>query len=122
MDKITIKNMKIYGYHGVFPKEQVRGQNFLVDVEMMTDVSKAGNSDELEDTVDYSKTFGMVKNIVENNRFKLIEKLAQCISDEVLAGFEKVCEVTVRVKKPDAPIDGDFDYVEVEIKRTRDEK
>ena len=121
MDKIIIKNATFYGYHGVLPEEGIKGQNFSIDVEMGVNIAKAILTDQLEHTVDYSAVFYMVKDIVENKKFLLIEKLAGVIALEILSNFEKVEELTVRVRKPDAPIVGTFDWTEVIVTRCRSE-
>ncbi|MCX7708751.1 MAG: dihydroneopterin aldolase [Clostridia bacterium] len=121
MDKITLNNMKFFGYHGVFPEEQANGQHFYIDVEMVIDLHQAGTSDALEDTVSYAEVFDKVKDITENKRFRLIEKLADSISREILSSYEKILEVTVRVRKPEAPMNGELDWVQIEIKRSRNE-
>mgnify|MGYP000897816798 CR=1 FL=1 len=122
MDRIIMRNMSFFGYHGVLPEEREKGQNFIIDIEMLTDLEEASKSDELSDSVDYSKAYGIVKNIVENNKFRLIEKLAGSISREMLSKFPAIQEITVLVKKPEAPIDGEFDWMGVELKRGRYEK
>lgn len=119
MDKIVLKSMKFYGYHGVRQDEQLNGQQFIIDVEMKADLKAAGESDSLEDTVDYSRVFNTVKHITENFRFSLVEKLAESICSEILSVFNKIAEVDVTVKKPDAPIEGEFDWVGVRITRRR---
>lgn len=121
MDKITINNMKFYAYHGVLPEEQAKGQHFYIDAELFLDVSKAGISDELEDTVDYSVVYGIIKEITEKNKFRLIENLANSISREILSRYAEILEIVVRVRKPEAPIEGDFDWVGVEVKRSRND-
>ena len=126
MDKITMKNMKFYGYHGVMPEEQVNGQDFLIDVDMYLDLKKAGLSDNLADSVDYSEVYGIIKNITKSNIFRLLEKLADSIAREILSRYEKIEEIVVHVKKPDAaltdaPLTGAVDWVGVEIKRSRDD-
>ena len=117
MDKIIMKNMKFYGYHGVLPEEQAKGQYFFIDAELLLDLSKAGATDNLEDTVDYSAIYGIIKYVTENNKFRLVEKLADSISQEILSRYEAIKEIIVQVRKPEAPIDGEFDWMGVEIKR-----
>lgn len=121
MDKITLKNMKFYAYHGFFPEEQEKGQTFFVDVEMYLDVSNAGKEDDLNKTVDYSAVYGLVKDVVTNNIFRLIETLADRISREILSKYKNVSETIVRVRKPEAPLGGELDWAEVEIRRQGDE-
>lgn len=119
MDKITLKNMKFYGYHGVLDFEKKDGQNFFVDAELYLDTSVSGISDDLNETVDYSKVFERIKSITEENSFDLIEKLANELACMILKEFEKVETTTIRVRKPNAPVKGTFDWMEVEVKRER---
>lgn len=119
MDKIIMRNMKFFGYHGVYSQEQSEGQNFIVDVEMYMDLRKPGNTDRLEDTIDYSQVFNLIKVISANNKFQLVERFADVIAREILSKHEEVDGVRVCVKKPEAPINGEFDWVGVEIERTR---
>ncbi len=121
MDKIILKNMRFFAYHGVLPEEQKNGQEFFIDVEMHTDVKDAGTSDDLHDTIDYSAVYRIVKDITQNNKFKLIEKLACSISGEILSRFGKINRIVVNIRKPQAPIGGELDYAEVEIVRDRHE-
>lgn len=122
MDKILMKNLKFFGYHGVLEEEQLKGQNFYIDVEMCTDLEKACCSDNLQHTVDYSAVYDIIKYITENNKFRLVEKLAGSISGEILSRYREIDEITVRVRKPEAPINGEFDWVGVEITRGRNGK
>ena len=119
MDRIIMKNLAFYAYHGAMEEEKVLGQKFFIDAEIYVDLSKAGKSDEVEDTVHYGEVYDIIKNIVENYRFKLIETLAETIASSVLDGFIKVQEVNVTIRKLEAPVPGIFDYVGVEIRRSR---
>lgn len=119
MDKIILKNMAFYAYHGVNPEENVLGQRFDVDVVLLADLTAAGKSDAIEDTVSYAKAYKLVLKIVTENEFKLLEALAQKIADELLGQFALVQEVEVTVKKPQAPVNGIYDYFAVEIRRSR---
>lgn len=116
-----MKNMKFYGYHGVLPEEQAAGQNFIIDTELFVDLSKASATDDLEDTVNYGEVYSVIADITKNCKFRLIEKLADSIAREILSRYKKVAEITVTVKKPQAPIDGEFDWMGVKIGRSRNE-
>lgn len=120
MDKIILKDIKLYGYHGVLEKEREIGQYFYIDIEIAIDLEQAGITDELTNTVDYSKIYDIIKNINNNNKFRLVEGFAHNISNEILSNFDKIDDITVQIRKPDAPIDGDFGWAGVEIKRSRD--
>lgn len=118
-DKIIISNMKIFAYHGVRPEEKEKGQVFIIDIELTTDLRKAGESDNLKDTVNYAEVYDLVTRITRDNKFNLIEKLAQTISEAILDNYATVENVKIRVKKPEAPIEGEFDWVAVEMERSR---
>ncbi len=115
-DILRLKNMRFYAYHGVLPEEKRLGQRFEVDLEVRVDLRKAGLSDRLEDTLDYSQLFRLVQEVVTGERFNLIEALAERIAQKTAESFP-VCELTVRVRKPNPPSPAHFDGVEVEIHR-----
>tara|TARA_B100000586_G_scaffold222933_1_gene170121 strand:+ start:343 stop:711 length:369 start_codon:yes stop_codon:yes gene_type:complete len=119
MGIIRLKNMQFYGYHGVSESEKHLGGKFEVDVEMKSDFQKAFTSDNLEATIDYEAVYKTVDNCVKNDNYYLIESLADSIAKEILARFS-VSEITVRVRKPHAPINGVLDTVEVEISRKKE--
>ena len=120
-DKIILKNMKFFAYHGVLEKEQLEGQYFYIDVEMFMDIKKAGLSDHLEDTINYGEVYEIVKKVTINNKFQLLEKLADQVYREILSTYGEMEKILVRVRKPDAPIDGEFDWAGVEIERDRND-
>ncbi|MDP6500229.1 MAG: dihydroneopterin aldolase [Candidatus Marinimicrobia bacterium] len=119
MGIIRLKNMQFYGYHGVSESEKHLGGKFEVDVEMKTDFQKAFASDNLEATIDYEAVYKTVDNCVKNDNYYLIESLADSIAKQILVRFS-VSEITVRVRKPHAPINGVLDTVEVEISRKKE--
>jgi len=116
MDTIRIHNMSFYGYHGVAESERDLGGRFHVDVELGLDLRPAGESDALEDTVDYQAIYDLVAQIQRENRFRLLEAFAHAIAEGVLADFS-VDQVTVRVRKGSVPLGGLIDHTEVEITR-----
>ena len=119
-DKILLNGMTFYGFHGNSAAEQELGQRILVDVEIHRDLRAAGLSDDLEDTVNYSRIYRMVKDIVEGRSRKLLENVAEAIAGGVLEKFD-VDAVRVNVKKPGVPIKGSIlDHAGVEIYRERE--
>lgn len=119
MDKITLKAMQFYGYHGVFDFEQEEGQPFIVDLEMTCDYLEAAKNDDLSLSVSYADVFTVVQHIVENERYQLIEALAYRIVSVLFERFDLLFMIDVEVKKPSAPIDGDFAYASVKMKKNR---
>ncbi|MEG2984171.1 MAG: dihydroneopterin aldolase [Peptostreptococcaceae bacterium] len=121
MDKILLNNMGFYGYHGVFKEEGALGQKFFIDMELHLSTKEAGNTDDMNKSVSYGEVYEVVKYIVESKRYNLLEALAENISKEVFKKFSLIQEVMVRVKKPEAPVPGIYDYFGVEIRRKRNE-
>ena len=120
-DQILLQGMQFYGYHGVNPEERVLGQRYVVDLTADLDLSRAGQTDRLEDTVSYSHIYRTVRTVMEGDPRNLLESAAQAIADRVLAEFP-VDAVSVTVKKPNPPVRGSsIESAAVRIHRTRDE-
>jgi dihydroneopterin aldolase len=121
-DRIVLSNMVFQGRHGVTVAERKRPQPFEVDVELLLDLRRAGMSDDLARTVDYGEVFEACRTVVEGPSRNLIERLAELIAERVLSlsGDKGVTEIVVRVRKPEAPIQGDLHYAAVEIVRRGD--
>lgn len=117
-DVIRVDGIRGYGYHGVLPDERATGQEFLVDVAIETDLSRAGLSDDLADTLDYAAVAATVVARIEGEPVDLIERLAQLVADDVLAD-PRVDAVRVRVHKPQAPVGVPFGDVSVQLRRAR---
>lgn len=113
-----MKGLAFTACHGVLPEEKTTPQRFIVDLELHKDLRPAGLSDDLLQTVNYDEVYRDVKNIVESNCFNLIEKLAETIADRVLKKYP-VEAVKVTVYKPNAPVNGEFEYFSVDIYRQK---
>ena len=120
MDIIRMKGMEFYGHTGCLPEEKENGQKFVVTCEIFFDSIRGKITDDLNDTCDYSMLYGRIKDIVEDDRSDLIEHLAYKIADDVRKNARNSSMVRVKVSKPDCPIDGVFDTMEVEIERARE--
>jgi dihydroneopterin aldolase len=119
-DRIRLNEMMFYGYHGVLAEEQALGQRFVVDLELVTDLRRAGVSDDLDQTVNYSAVYAAVRDIVTGPPCRLIEAVAEAIAARVLADHPTVERVSVRVRKPAVPIAGAMlASAEVAIERDR---
>src|SRR5438132_13223509 len=117
MDRIALEGMSFNGRHGVRPAEREQPQEFRVDVKVETDLAAPGQSDSVEDTVDYRRLYAIAKEVIEGESVKLIETLAHRIAEQVLE-VDKVVAVSVRIaKRPESmrPIDA----ASVKIRRTR---
>ena len=115
MDKILLKNMSFYGYHGVLEEEKRLGQRFYVDVTLFLNLQKAGASDDLQDTVNYARVYALTEEIVTGKKFYLLEAVAKTICTRIQEQFPEVKGVRVAVRKPSVPIAGVLDYTEVTL-------
>ena len=114
-DRIILQNMVFYGYHGVFTAEKELGQRFEVDAELYLDLRQAGVNDDLKPP-NYVEVYTIIKELVEEREYNLVEALAEGIADTLLGVFA-LSEVVVRVRKPQPPVGGVMDYFAVEIHR-----
>ena len=105
-DQIELRGLRALGTHGALPEEQVRAQPFEVDVDLLVDLRRPGQSDDLADTVDYGALAEAVERVITRERFQLLERLAERIAEEVRSD-ERVEAVTVTVRKlrPPVPVD-----------------
>lgn len=119
MGKIFIKGLKIKAYHGVNPEEKIDGQNFILDITAELDARKAKISDDVDDTVSYSKMMKTAIAVFTAESYNLIEVAAHKVGMAIMQEYEKLESITVLLKKPEAPIKADFEYVAFEetIKR-----
>jgi dihydroneopterin aldolase len=114
--KIIIAGLRELGVHGVLPEEQTRPQPFEVDVELTVDLTNAGESDALDDTVDYSAVSEAISRVVKSERYQLLERLATRIA-EVCCQDERVTGVAVTVRKLHPPVRAMVDHVAVRIEQ-----
>ncbi|MEX0602898.1 MAG: dihydroneopterin aldolase [Bacteroidota bacterium] len=119
LDVIRLHNAVFYAYHGVLSDEQSLGGKFEVDADLFCDLSAGAKSDHLRHTVDYQKVYDCIRELILERKYFLLEALAGTIARGILDRFSKVRRVTVRVRKPSAPVKGVIDHVEVELTRSR---
>ncbi|QBP42998.1 MULTISPECIES: dihydroneopterin aldolase [Paenisporosarcina] len=118
MDYIHVNEMEFWGNHGVFAEETKLGQRFRVTLSLAVDLQEAGQTDDLEKTVNYAEAFFICQKIVETNPAKLVETVAERIATEILTKFKgRVKGCKVMVIKPDPPIPGHYRSIAVEITR-----
>lgn len=117
MDQIIISNLEVFGYHGVFEEEAFLGQKFIVSATLYLDTRKAGKSDDLKQSLDYGEVCGRIKTLVEQERYQLIERLAEEIAEMLLLKYSLLKKVEICVKKPWAPIKIPIETVAVTIER-----
>jgi len=115
VDRLLLRQMTFYGYHGDLAAERELGGRYAVDLEIGMDLSPAARSDNLESAVDYVHVYQLVREVVEEEQHRLLEAIAESIATRVL-GLRGVEEVKVRVGKT-PPVRGGFGEFAVEITR-----
>lgn len=116
MDTIILSGIRALGCHGALPEEQSRPQPFEIDVELAVDLSTAGRSDVLSDTIDYDGLAARVVQIVEGGGVSLLEALATRIATACRSD-PRVTGVVVTVKKLRPPVPVHVAHVAVRIER-----
>ncbi|HFC9134996.1 dihydroneopterin aldolase [Enterococcus faecium] len=118
MGKIRINNLKFYTKNGVLKEERLLGQQLEIDLELVLNLAKAGKTDNVIDTIDYSEINIMISDIIENHSYHLIEALASAILDSIEINYKgKITKSIVRIRKYSVPMPGIFDNVEIEMER-----
>lgn len=118
-DLVRLQGMTFSAAHGASPGEWTRERRFVVDLEVEADLRRAGATDDLADTVNYSTLHGVVRDVMKGPPVNLLETLADRIAQRVLRDFP-VQAVRVRVAKPGVPIDeGGQAMASVEVRRER---
>ena len=116
MGRIRIENMEFYAFHGHYQEEQIVGNHFLVDVTIDTDTAKAGESDDLKDTINYQKAYLIVKREMEI-KSHLLEHIAKRILDALYSELPGIGKASVRISKMNPVMGGRIGRVSVEITR-----
>lgn len=115
-DIIRLCNMAFFGYHGPRSIERQLGQHYQVDVEIEIDIREAGETDDIQKTIDYTQVYEITREIITKHSYKLIESVAEKIAENILKEYQVVrTDVSVRKLKP--AIQGIMDYVEISISR-----
>lgn len=115
MDKIKITGIEFYAYHGVLQSEKEQGQTFSIDCEFTTDTSLCG--DDLSKTVNYSDVICEIVSFSQNNRYDLLEALANNLAKHILLKFPLIKELTLTIHKPHAPIPTKFSDITLTVTR-----
>lgn len=118
MDSIKVTGIRSYGYTGFLPEERTLGQWFEVDLTLWLDLSKSGQSDDLEDSIDYREAITITKHIIATAKFALVEKLAQVIAEDILK-LQSVTQVRVQLSKPAPPIPDFSGSITIDITRSQ---
>ncbi len=112
---IRLKNCAFFARHGVHDEEEMLGQRFYVDAELTVEPRRALEDDAIEATVDYGVAFGVIEKIVTGRRRFLIEALALDVARALTTRYPQIKRAAITIRKPNAPVPGVLDHVEVTV-------
>ena len=118
IDRVSLKGMSFYAFHGTSREEQATGRHYEVDCDCWLDTRSSADSDQLSKTIDYTTIYEQTSAIISGTSVTLIETLAEQIAGSILSSSNAKA-VTVCVRKLHPPINGQVAAAEVEIHRTR---
>ena len=119
MDKIFLNQVEFFAYHGVLEQEKTLGQKFIIDLEVQLDLKEAGQTDDVNKTINYVGLYDIVKQTAQLERYDLLEAIVENIASRLLEKYKTIQNVRVKIFKPSAPIAGILAGTAVEIERSR---
>lgn len=116
-DHILIKDLECFAYHGVLEAEKQLGQKFLVSLDLQVDTRRAGQTDSLDESINYASVCQDVMSFMKEHRFALIEAVAEKLAEHLLLCYALLGGIQIEIKKPWAPVMLPLDTVAVRIER-----
>ncbi|SHE61749.1 dihydroneopterin aldolase [Chryseobacterium takakiae] len=117
MSKIYLEDVKIYAYHGVLPEENIIGTYYLLNVEIHTDLWKAAESDDLEDTISYADINEIIHNEMKI-KSKLLEHVAGRIISKIHEKFKEISYIRLKITKTSPPMKGEMKGAGIELEKS----
>ena len=117
ISKILLENLKIYAYHGVLPEETLIGTYYILNVEVHADLSKAVESDDLNDTINYAEINEIIHQEMKVPS-KLMEHVAGRILNNIHLKFDQISFIKIKITKTNPPMTGEMLGVSVQIEKT----
>ena len=118
MGTIKLQNIQVYTNHGCLIEEEKIGSDYIVNLEIKTDLRKSAESDDLNDTVDYVHLNHIVTSEM-SIRSKLLEHVAHRIIKRIFDEIPSVSRILLAVSKVNPPIGGDVEQVTIEMEEYR---
>ena len=115
---IHINNIRLHARHGVLPQEQLTGNDYIINVRVGYDISRAMQTDDVADTLNYAEVYN-IRNHQMSTPSKLIEHVAGRIADRLLDHYADINSIMLRITKCNPPMGADCDGAGVEINVTR---
>jgi dihydroneopterin aldolase len=118
-DRIELRGLRLVGIVGVLAEERTRAQPLEIDLDLTVDLSEAGASDALGDTVDYGAVCDALAEVVDQARPELLERLAVLLAEAVLALDARIAAVELSVRKLRPPVPHALASSGVRVTRSR---
>lgn len=116
---IEINNMEFYAFHGCYTEEKIVGNRFVVDFSYVCDVTKAVESDYINDTISYLEVYQLIeKEIMIGSN--LLENVAHRALTCVVNNFVNISKATIKISKMTPPLGGDIKSVSLILNYIRD--
>ena len=116
--RIIIRGLRCRGRQGPTPGDQQHLQDYLVDLELSVDVAGAASTDDLAAALDITAVASLVRDEVARRPRVLLERMTADVARALLARFERVTEVQVKVEKPEPDgLDAAAEAVELTMAR-----
>ena len=119
MDRIVIKDLKIFANHGVFDEEKQKGQYFYVSAVIELGLKNVGTTDKIANTVNYADVAEIIESTFTETAYDTIEAAAEAVMEAVLSKYSIIRKLKIKVSKPEAPVKADFRDIYVELTRSR---
>lgn len=117
MSKIYLEDIKIYAYHGVLPEENIIGTYYILNTELHTDLWKAAESDDLNDTISYADVNEIIHNEMKI-KSKLLEHVAGRIISRIHEKFPQIDYAKIKITKTTPPMKGEMQGAGIELERS----
>ncbi|MEA1848918.1 MULTISPECIES: dihydroneopterin aldolase [Chryseobacterium] len=117
MSKIYLEDVKIYAYHGVLPEENIIGTYYILNTEIHTDLWKAAESDNLEDTISYADVNEIIHNEMKI-KSKLLEHVAGRIISKIHGKFPEISYIRLKITKTAPPMKGEMKGASIELEKS----
>lgn len=115
---IFLKQIRCYAYHGVAPQENLIGNEYVIDLKLKVDISRASRTDDVTDTVSYADVHELVK-VEMNIPSKLLEHVGGRIAEKLFEAFPAIEEIELRLSKRNPPMGADIDVAGIELHCSR---
>lgn len=109
---VLLENLKLYAYHGVGEQERLVGNHYLINLKIKIDVTKAVQSDCLNDTISYAEVFEIVKEEMAISS-KLLEHAAGRIISALRKRYPIIQRIELKLSKNNPPMGADLDYASI---------